>query len=224
MSHLICSMLKERTYHKNVIEFTFVSGHTLNGSAIDESVCAMKKGKYYWVAFDSETNTIESQLSISTGDKQKLQAQIKNIKNSTNNLFESMDKLSLSEKAEFMHAVGLTVSGAWTVVNGIQTVNALFAWEPVNLCIGAVLTAGGALVAANQYESLNEQQKKTAEYFKAFNNDLIVYQTTMQRYKPSEYSELALDDPRFTRIISRLRRALPSVNLSRFFAPNTSFA
>lgn len=224
MSHLIYSRLEHRTYNKLQTTFTFHSGDVVHGNPEKEAIEAMKIGCYYWVSFDPCNKQIHNVSEITISEKKSIQAAIKNLTRSSDKAFDALDKLSKSERTEFLHACGLAVSGTFAVINGIQSVNALFAWEPINLCVGAALAAGSALVAASQYEQLTEAQKRTADYLKDFKQAFLVYQTTVKRYRPEQFKDDVLADIRYTTLVSRIRHLLPELNLSKFFIPNLRFA
>lgn len=224
MNHLIYSRLEQRTYGKANTKFTFHSGDVLHCSTLNDEVHEMQVGCYYWVSFDSVSKEIHSQTEITLSDKKRIQASIKNLTRSSDKAFAAIDKLSKSERAEFCHTCGFALSGTFAVINGIQSVNALFAWEPVNLLMGLGLAAGSSLLAASQYEQLTEAQKRTAEYLKEFKQEFLVYQAAVQRYKPEQYADAVLADVRYTTVISRIRHSLPEIDLSKFTVPNFRFA
>jgi len=224
MKQVIGSQLLDRKFSKGTTYLKFVSGHTLSVPTLDEKFSTFEIGCYYWVAFGSASRVISEVIPISIDDKNRLQVEIKNITNSIDALESSMAQLSRAERTEFLSLVGFAVSGTWATISTIQTINALFAWEPVNAVIGAAMAGGAAVVAAAQYENLTDAQRTSAELLKKFNSDFLVYQATMTRYMPAEFKDLTLSDPRFTAIVSRLKRALPDINLSKFVHTECAFA
>ena len=115
------------------------------------------------MAFGSASRIISEVIPISIDDKKRLQVEIKNITNSIDALESSMAQLSKAERTEFLSLVGFAVSGTWATISTIQTINALFAWEPVNALLGAAMAGGAAVVAAAQYENLTDAQRTAAE-------------------------------------------------------------
>lgn len=224
MAHLIYSRLEEREYMPNKAVFTFYSGHKLIASNTDTNTQDMLIGCYYWVSFDTQSKMIISVTELENSDKLSIQAKIKNLNQSSDKLFACVEKLSKAERTQFMQAIGFTASTAFAVVNGIQAVNALFAWEPINLCLGLALTAGSSLYSQSLYEQLSESQKLTASLLNNFNNHFLIYQATIKRYVPKQYSDNVIADVRYTTFISRLRHSLPTIDLSKFTNSEVAFA
>ena len=224
MKQVIGSQLLHRKYSGSKTYLKFVSGHTLCVPTLDDKFSSLEVGGYYWVSFNPGSRLISDFLPISINDKKSIQVEIRNITNSIDALESSMAQLSKAERNEFLAAVGLTVSGTWAVLSTVQTINALFAWEPVNALIGATMAGGAAIVAAAQYENLTDAQRNSAELLKKFNYDFLVYQASMTRYMPTQFKDLTLSDPRFTAIVSRIKRALPEINLSKFVNTECAFA
>ena len=131
---------------------------------------------------------------------------IENLDAATEYLIDCMNKLEDREREEALRAAGVVLTGFWAGVNTFQSINALFAWEPVNALIGGVVAIGAGILTKMQYEALTKQQKAAVEALKLFKSKLTRYHATVQRYLPEEMREnTVLADPKFTAIASQLR-------------------
>ena len=74
------------------------------------------------------------------------------------------------------------------------------------------------------YEQLSESQKVTASLLNNFNSHFHIYQATIKRYVPKQYSDNVIADVRYTTFISRLRHSLPTIDLSKFTDSEVAFA
>lgn len=213
----------KRSFEKNYRRYQLSTGHILFTKDHALMTNAIKPNQYYWFAFDPSNMNI-----ISMVDRYNVS---ETFTKSMNNLIDAADDLEaglrtlqVSERAVALRAAGVVITGAWTAFNAVQTVNSLFAWEPVNACLGVGLTAAGAIFTAAQYEELTDAQKRGVDAIKSFEAALTQYHCVVKRYMPEEMQGCHIDDVRFTKVISIIKRVLPNIKLGGLRTNNVSYA
>lgn len=223
-SFVVYARVIKRTFDKNVRRYELSSGHILFTEDHDLMSNAIKADKYYWFAFDPKDLCI---LRIAKHKKDvsgKITNGLNNLIDAANDLEANLRNLQVAERAVVLRAAGVVITGAWTLFNAVQTVNAVMVWEPFNAVLGVALTAAGAVFTAAQYEELTEAQKRGVDAMKAFEAALTQYHCIVNRYLPEDLQGCHIDDVRFTKVISIIKRVLPEVKLDGFRTNNVSYA
>lgn len=208
--------------NKNMTELT-----TNSGSMFDRQITP-GADTWYWFAFNDADNTIvDMAVAVEGGDLVvNILSKHKNLVNATHAITETFSKLSKIERDYVLQAAGVAFTAGWTIFNGIQTVNALFAWEPVNFCIGLGMTAVTSVVTAAQYDKLTDTQKLAVVATNQFNTALTDFHAVIKAYAPESMRNYAVASPAFNGIHNKLYKWLPMMDVTAMETncPNWSVA
>jgi len=200
---------------------------TTTGSMFDRKI-DVYSNTWYWFAFNDAINHIVDMSVAVNGDElcTNLMSKHQNLVNATEAITNTYSQCTSTQLSYILQFFGVAVTGGWTIWNGIQTVNALFAWEPVNFCISLGMTAITSVVTSAQYEKLTETQKsavKATEHFKSALND---FHAVVKAYAPESMRDYAVASPAFNGIYHKIYRWLPKMDVTSMETnrPNWSVA
>ena len=215
LSKLLFGQVTNRVHGRKILNVEFDYRTTLQVKVNSDDYHKLELGCYFFALYDPDTKHITKLASVHNAVSNQLDIAIANLDNATTDLISAMDRLDRHERDEALRAAGVVLTGFWTVFNGVQTINALFAWEPINAGIGVGLTAGAAVLTKLQYEALTDSQKVAADSLNLFKRQLAIYHASIRRYAPEEMrGDVTLAIPQFKGIASRLKRLFENVTAS----------
>ena len=217
ISKLLFGQLTHRVHGRKVLKVTFDGRTKLTVKVNTAAYHALELGCNFFVLYNPSTNKISKIANCNQAITSNMSVAIENLDNCASQLVKAMEVLEAKDRDEALRASGVVLTGFWAILNGIQTVNAVFAWEPVNAVIGVSLTVGATLLTKMQYEALTVQQKASIEALKMFERKLAVYHSTVRRYAPQSMRQhVILDCPKFVAIATQLRRIFKNVTTNDF--------
>jgi len=222
-THVVYAQVIKRSFEKNARRYQLSTGHILWTQDSSLMSNQIKANQYYWFAFDPCNLRILRMVDRYNVSETFTKA-MNNLIDAADDLEANLRSLQIAERALALRAAGVVITGAWTAFNAVQTINALFAWEPVNAVIGLGMTTAGAIFTAAQYEELTDAQKRGVDAIRGFEAALTQYHCIVNRYMPTELQGSHIDDVRFTKVISIVKRVLPQVKLDGFRTNNVSYA
>jgi len=171
---------------------------------------------WYWFAFDDSVNRIVDMSVATNGDElcHNLIAKHTNLVNATNAITSTYSQCNSAELSYCLQAAGVSLSGLWTVWNGIQAVNACLAWEPVNFCVGLGMTAATGIFTKWQFDKLTEVQRSAVDATARFQRALNDFHAVIKAYAPESMREYAVASPAFTGIHNKLYKWLPKMDVT----------
>lgn len=206
LSHVIYGQITNRVHGRKICKIEINYRTQLIAKVNTEIYHECQVGCSYFFEYNPDTLKIKKLASCKKAMAQDTVIAIENLDAATEYLIDCMNKLEDREREEALRAAGVVLTGFWAGVNTFQSINALFAWEPVNALIGGVVAIGAGILTKMQYESLTKQQKAAVEALKLFKSKLTRYHATVRRYLPEEMREnTVLADPKFTAIASQLK-------------------
>lgn len=188
---------------------------TSTGSIFDNQITPGSPN-WYWFAFDDAINRIVDMRLAVNGDQliTNLTTKYKNLIDATNGITDTYSQCSSAELSYVLQAAGVALSGAWTVWNGVTTVNALLSWEPVNLCLGLGMTAITGVVTKMQYDKLTETQRAAVAATERFQTALTTFHAVIKAYAPESMCDYAIASPAFTDIHNKIYKFLPKMDVT----------
>lgn len=217
ISKLLFGQLTHRVHGRKVLKVTFDDRTKLTVKVNTPAYHALELGCNFFVLYNPSTNQISKIANCNQAITSNMSVAIENLDNCASQLVKAMEILEAKDRDEALRASGVVLTGFWAILNGIQTVNAVFAWEPVNAAIGVGLTVGATLLTKMQYEALTIQQKASIEALKMFERKLAVYHSTVRRYAPESMRQnVILDSPKFVAIATNLKRIFKNVTTNDF--------
>ena len=217
ISKLLFGQVTNRVHGRKVCKISFNNRTELTVKVNTPAYHALELGCNFFVLYDPASKRISKIAACNQACSSELTVAIENLDNCATDLVNAMKILEVKERDEALRASGVILTGFWAFVNGIQTVNAIFAWEPVNAVAGVALTVGAAVLTKMQYEALTDAQQASIAALKLLQRKLAVYHSTVRRYAPQSMREnVILDSPKFVAIASTLRRIFKNVTVNDF--------
>jgi hypothetical protein len=200
---------------------------TNTGSIFDNQITP-GENTWYWFAFDDAVNRItDMAVAVEAGDLVvNILSKHKNLVDATNNITVAYSQCDSAELTAVLQYIGTGLSAAWTIWNGVQTINACLSWEPVNFCLGLGMTAATGAFTKMQYDRLTDTQKAAVEASKRFESALNDFHAIIKAYAPESMREYGIASPAFKGIHNKLFQWLPKMNVSSLETnrPNWSVA
>ena len=187
---------------------------TNSGSMFDKQLTP-GDNTWYWFAFTETGRIVDMAIAVDGGDLVvNLLSKHKNLVDSTEAITQTFSQCDSAELSYVLQYVGTGLSAAWTVWNGIQTINACLAWEPVNLCINLGMTAATGVFTKMQYKRLNDTQRSAVAATKQFETALASFHAVIKAYAPESMRDYAVASPAFTGIHNKLYQFLPKMDVT----------
>ena len=225
LSKLLFGQVTNRIHGRKVCKISFDNRTELIVKVNSSDYHELQVGNYFFVVYNPSTKHITKIAGVTKAVSSQLDIAIANLDNSSTDLIAAMAIMEHRDRDEALRASGVVLTGFWTAFNAFQTVNACFAWEPVNAAIGLGLTAGAAFLTKMQYESLTIQQKAAIEAIKMFERKLAVYHASIRRYAPQDMREnVILDCPKFIGIATQLKSIFRNVTTDDFSTANFNWS
>ena len=200
---------------------------TSTGSIFDRQI-DVHVDTWYWFAFNDAINHIVDMSEAVNGDDLAVNilAKHKNLVDATHAITQTYSQVTSHELTYVLQSFGFVVTSGWAVFSAVQSVNALFAWEPVNLAIGLGMTAVSSVVSAGQIKKLNETQRAVLLATKQFEHALTDFHAVIKAYAPDSMRNYAIASPAFDGIFSKIYRWLPKMDVTSMETnrPNWSWA
>ena len=185
-----------------------------SGSMFDKQITP-GDDTWYWFAFDDANRIVDMAIAVNGSDLVvNLLSKHKNLVDSTEAITQAFTQCDSAELSYVLQYVGTGLSAAWTVWNGIQTINACLAWEPVNLCIHVGMTAATGAFTKMQYKRLNDTQRAAVAATKQFETALASFHAVIKAYAPESMRDYAVASPAFTGIHNKLYQFLPKMDVT----------
>ena len=171
---------------------------------------------WFWFAFDDSVNRIvDMAVAVEGGDLVvNLLAKHKNLVDATHAITETYTQCNSAELSYVLQFFGTTVGAAVALFNGVQTINACLAWEPVNFCLGLGMTAASSVFTKMQFDRLTDTQRAAVAATKRFKAALNDFHVVIKAYAPESMSEYAVASPAFTGIHNKLYKWLPKMDVT----------
>ena len=217
ISKLLFGQVTNRVHGRKVCKISFNNRTELTVKVNTPAYHALELGCNFFVLYDPASKRISKIAACNQACSSELNVAIENLDNCATDLVNAMKILEVKERDEALRASGVILTGFWAFINGVQTVNAIFAWEPVNAVAGVALTVGAAVLTKMQYEALTDAQQASIAALKLFQRKLAVYHSAIRRYAPQSMREnVILDSPKFVAIASTLKRIFKNVTVNDF--------
>ena len=225
ISKLLFGQVTHRVHGRKVCNITFDNRTKLTVKVNTPAYHALELGCNFFVLYNPATNKISKIANCNQACSSELTIAIENLDNCSSELVAAMKVLEVKDRDEALRASGVVLTGFWTIFNGVQAANAIFAWEPVNAAIAVGLTVGAAVLTKMQFESLTDAQQASIAALKLFERKLAVYHSTVRRYAPQSMREnVILDSPKFTAIATKLKRIFKNVTSNDFSTANFNWS
>lgn len=171
---------------------------------------------WFWFAFDDAVNRIvDMAVAVEGGDLVvNILTKHKNLVDATHAITESFTQCNSAELSYVLQYIGTGISAALTIWNGVQTINACLAWEPINFCLGLGMTAATGVFTKMQNDRLNDAQRSAIAAGKRFESALNDFHSIIKAYAPESMRDYAVASPAFTGIHNKIYRWLPKMDVS----------
>ena len=225
ISKLLFGQVTHRVHGRKVLNVTIDDRTKLTVKVNTPAYHALELGCSFFVLYNPYTNKISKVANCNQAITSNMNIAIENLDNCASELVSAMKVLEVKERDQALRASGVVLTGFWTIFNGVQAVNAAFAWEPVNAVIGVGITVGVAVLTKMQYEALTDTQQASIAALKLFERKLAVYHSTVRRYAPQSMRQhVILDCPKFVGIASKLKRIFKNVSTDDFSTANFNWS
>ena len=183
---------------------------------------------WFWFAFDDAVNRIvDMSVAVEGGDLVvNLLSKHKNLVEATHAITETYSQCDKAQLNYVLQFFGTGIGAFVAVYNGVQTINACFAWEPINFCIGLGMTAASSVFTKLQYERLTDTQRAVVVATKRFQSALTDFHAVIKAYAPESMRDYAVASPAFTGIHNKRYKWLPKMDVTSMETnrPNWSVA